>query len=141
LPFLTGEQEITKDENGVTNWPRREFFYWNDDGQLVAMRYDRWKLVFMEQRSSKFGVWMYPFVSLRIPLVFDLRMDPFERAQHNANSYYEWMEGIIQFAGPASQAIAGEMIASFQNYPPRQRPASFNLDEVMEKLAAGGQGK
>jgi len=89
LPFLVGEKKIEKNEYGATNWPRREFFYWNDDGQLVAMRYDRWKLVFMEQQSSKFGVWMYPFVSLRIPLVFDLRMDPFERAQHNSNSYYE----------------------------------------------------
>ena len=140
LPFLTGEREITKDEYGATNWPRREFYYWNDDGQLVAMRYDRWKLVFMEQQASKFGVWMYPFVQLRIPLIFDLRMDPFERAQHNSNSYYEWMEGIIQFAGGASQAIAGEMIQSFAEYPPRQRPASFNLDEVMESLTSGQEG-
>ncbi|UCS92065.1 arylsulfatase [Echinicola marina] len=140
LPFLTGKKEVSKDQYGATNWPRREFFYWNDDGQLVAMRYDRWKLVFMEQQSSKFGVWMYPFVQLRIPLIFDLRMDPFERAQHNANSYYEWMEGIVQFAGGASQAIAGKMISSFQEYPPRQKPASFNLDEVMESLTAGQKG-
>ena len=140
LPFLTDEMEVTKDQYGATNWPRREFFYWNDDGQLVAMRYDRWKLVFMEQQSSKFGVWMYPFVQLRIPLIFDLRMDPFERAQHNSNSYYEWMEGIIQFAGGASQAIAGQMISSFAEYPPRQKPASFNLEEVMESLTAGQEG-
>ncbi|MCM5664119.1 arylsulfatase [Galbibacter mesophilus] len=141
LPFLTDEKQVTKNQYGATNWPRREFYYWNDDGQLVAMRYDRWKLVFMEQQSSKFGVWMYPFVQLRIPLVFDLRMDPFERAQHNANSYYEWMEGIIQFGGGASQAIAGEMIKTFEKYPPRQRPASFNLDEVMKALTAGQEGK
>jgi len=141
LPFLTGEKEITKDQYGATNWPRREFFYWNDDGQLVAMRYDRWKLVFMEQQSSKFGVWMYPFVQLRIPLLFDLRMDPFERAQHNSNSYYEWMEGIIQFAGGASKAIAGQMVSTFVDFPPRQKPDSFNLDEVMQSLTAGQEGK
>ncbi|MDG3583935.1 arylsulfatase [Galbibacter pacificus] len=141
LPFLTDEKQESKNQYGATNWPRREFYYWNDDGQLVAMRYDRWKLVFMEQQSSKFGVWMYPFVQLRIPLVFDLRMDPFERAQHNANSYYEWMEGIVQFAGGASQAIAAEMIKTFEKYPPRQRPASFNLDEVMKSLTAGQEGK
>ncbi|WP_211226774.1 arylsulfatase [Algoriphagus vanfongensis] len=141
LPFLTGEKEISKDQYGATNWPRREFFYWNDDGQLVAMRYDRWKLVFMEQQSSKFGVWMYPFVQLRIPLIFDLKMDPFERAQHNSNSYYEWMEGIIQFAGGASQDIAGKMIQTMVEYPPRQRPSSFNLDEVMQSLTAGQEGK
>ncbi|MEL4308192.1 arylsulfatase [Joostella sp. CR20] len=141
LPYLTDEKQVSKDQYGATTWPRREFYYWNDDGQLVAMRYDRWKLVFMEQQSSKFGVWMYPFVQLRIPLVFDLRMDPFERAQHNANGYYEWMEGIIQFAGGSSQAIAGQMIETFKKYPPRQRPASFNLDEVMKSLTAGQEGK
>lgn len=135
LPFLTGQNK------DMTQWPRHEFFYWNDDGQLVAMRYDRWKLVFMEQQSSKFGVWMYPFVQLRIPLVFDLRMDPFERAQHNANSYYEWMEGVIQWAGGASQTIAGKMIASFKDFPPRQKPSSFNLDDVMASMTAGAEGK
>ncbi|PIB35703.1 arylsulfatase [Reichenbachiella sp. 5M10] len=141
LPYLTGEKEITKDEYGATNFPRREFYYWNDDGQLVAMRYDRWKLVFMEQQSSKFGVWMYPFVQLRIPLVFDLRMDPFERAQHNSNSYYEWLEANIQWLGGSSQAYAGQMISTFQDYPPRQKPASFNLDEVMASFMNLGEGK
>ena len=140
LPYLTGEKTATKDQYGNTTFPRKEFYYWNDDGQLVAMRYERWKLVFMEQQSSKFGVWVYPFVQLRIPLVFDLRMDPFERAQHNSNSYYEWMEGIIQFAGGASQSIAAKMIATFKDFPPRQRPASFNLDEVLKSLTAGQEG-
>ena len=133
--------QLTDRDGEEDAWPRSEFFYWNDDGQLVAMRYDRWKLVFMEQRSEKFGVWMEPFVPLRVPLVFDLRMDPFERAQHNANGYYEWMEGVVQWAGVPAQQIAGKMIVSFKEYPPRQKPASFNLDEVMSKLTAGGQGK
>jgi len=122
-------------------WPRKEFFYWNDDGQLVALRYDRWKLVFMEQRSKQFGVWMEPFVTLRVPLVFDLRMDPFERAQHDANSYYEWMEGVIQWAGMPATAITAKMVATFKAYPPRQKPASFNVDDIMSELTAGGEGK
>lgn len=134
LPFLTGEQQETKDQYGATNWPRREFYYWNDDGQLVALRYDRWKLVFMEQQSHGMRVWAEPFVQLRVPLVFDLRMDPFERAQHNANAYWVWAEEIIQFAGVASQQITGQMVQSFKEYPPRQRPASFNLDAVMKSL-------
>ena len=136
LPHLTreGKQDLEA-------WPRKEFFYWNDDGQLVALRYDRWKLVFMEQRSSKFGVWMEPFVQLRIPLVFDLRMDPFERAQHNANSYYEWMEAMIQWVGAPGQDIAAKMIMSFKEFPPRQKPSSFNLDEVLKKMSAGSEGK
>lgn len=132
LPWLTGKSD-------EKSWPREEFFYWNDDGQLVAMRFNRWKLVFMEQQADKFGVWMYPFVQLRIPLVFDLRMDPFERAQHNSNSYYEWMEGVVQFAGIAGQDIAGKMIQTFVKYPPRQRPASFNLDQVMKQLTEGAK--
>ncbi len=136
LPNLTGEGPTD-----IASWPRKEFFYWNDDGQLVALRYDRWKLVFMEQRSEKFGVWMEPFVPLRVPLVFDLRMDPFELAQHNANSYYEWMEGMVQWVGAPGKDIAGKMIMSFKDYPPRQAPSSFNLDEVMRKMTAGGEGK
>jgi arylsulfatase len=135
LPQLTGR--ATAD----SPWPRREFFYWNDDGQLVAMRVDRWKLVFMEQRSEKFGVWMEPFVTLRVPLVFDLRMDPFERAQHNANGYYEWMEAMIQWVGTPGVAIAGKMVSSFKDFPPRQSPSSFNLDDVIRSLTAGGEGK
>jgi arylsulfatase A-like enzyme len=132
LPILTGEGG---------EWPRKEFFYWNDDGQLVAMRYDRWKLVFMEQRAHQFGVWMEPFVKLRVPLVFDLRMDPLERASVDSNTYYQWMEAVVQFVGVPTQVIAGKMIASFKDYPPRQKPASFNLDQVMSDLTEGGVGK
>ncbi|MFV0507333.1 MAG: arylsulfatase [Bacteroidales bacterium] len=134
LPFLTGEKELSRNQYGETNWPRREFFYWNDDGQLVAMRYDRWKMVFMEQKSDKFGVWMYPFVKLRVPLVFDLKMDPFERAQHNSNTYYKWMEERLAYLGVLAQSEAGKMVSTFAKYPPRQKPASFNLDEVMSSF-------
>ncbi len=132
LPMLTGKGG---------DWPRKEFFYWNDDGQLTAMRMERWKLVFMEQQAHQFRVWMEPFVKLRIPLVFDLRMDPFERAQEDSNTYYHWMEGLIQFIGVPAQAAAGKMIASFMAYPPRQKPASFNLDEIMSSLTQKGKKK
>jgi arylsulfatase A-like enzyme len=134
LPHLTGQA-------GDAAWPRKEFYYWNDDGQLVSMRYDRWKLVFMEQQSSQFGVWVYPFVQLRIPLIFDLRMDPFERAQHNANAYWDWMEGNVQWIGGASQIIAGQMVQTFKDFPPRQAPSSFNLDEVMQSMTRTTEGK
>ncbi|WP_319500376.1 arylsulfatase [uncultured Draconibacterium sp.] len=141
LPYLTGEKEVTKDQYGLSNWPRHEFFYWSDDGDLVAMRYARWKVVFMEQQSEAFGVWMYPFVQLRIPLIFDLRMDPFERAQHNSNSYYEWMEERAQFIAVGAQAYAAQMISSFADYPPRQKPASFNLEQIMNSFMEAGSGK
>ncbi|MFV0365299.1 MAG: arylsulfatase [Mangrovibacterium sp.] len=131
MPYITGEKEYGKDQYGDTTWPRNEFFYWSDDGQLVAMRMGDYKLVFMEQKSSKMGVWMYPFISLRAPLMFDLRNDPFERAQHNANNYYSWMEEQGQWLVPASQEVAAKMLSTFQKYPPRQKPASFNLDAVM----------
>lgn len=132
LPSLTGKSE---------NWPRKEFFYWSDDGDLTALRYNRWKLVFMEQKARQFRVWMEPFVELRIPLIFDLRMDPFERASLYANSYYEWMERMGQFLAVPAQQVAGEMIASFKDYPPRQKPSSFNLKEVMDDMSKLGEGK
>ena len=94
LPMLTGQGG---------DWPRKGFFYWNDDGELVASRYNRWKMVFKEQQSRQFRVWMDPFVNLRVPLIFDLRMDPFERASTDSNSYYEWMERMAQIIGVASQ--------------------------------------
>ncbi|MCU4155284.1 arylsulfatase [Carboxylicivirga sp. A043] len=141
LPYLTGEKKYGKDEYGWTTWPRREFYYWSDDGDLVAMRYEKWKIVFMEQQSEKFGVWMYPFVKLRIPLIFDLRMDPFEKAQHNSNTYYEWLEHKAQFVAVGAQVIAANMLTTFKDYPPRQKPASFNLEQVMEGFMRASEGK
>jgi arylsulfatase A-like enzyme len=123
------------------DWPRKGFFYWNDDGELVAFRYDRWKVVFKEQQSRQFRVWMDPFVNLRVPLIFDLRMDPFERASTDSNSYYEWMERMAQIIGVAAQSYTGKMIMTFKEFPPRQKPASFNLDQVMESLTSANQGK
>ncbi|WP_068471559.1 arylsulfatase [Saccharicrinis aurantiacus] len=131
LPNLT-------DSNTDKEWPRTEFFYWSDDGDLVAYRFDRWKMVFMEQKARQFRVWMEPFTALRIPLVFDLRMDPYERASTDANGYYEWMERVGQFLAVPAQAQVGQMISTFKEYPPRQKPAKFNLEEVMTNMMRTG---
>jgi len=113
--------------------PRKEFLYWNDDGKLVALRYARWKLVFSEQRSHGFGVWEEPFVDLRVPALYDLRSDPFERANHEAIGYSAWRIERVFLLVPA-QAYVANWLASFQAFPPRQKPASFSLDQVMQKM-------
>ena len=124
LPLLTGQTQES---------PRKEFFYWNDDGELVALRQGRWKLVFLEQRAHTMQLWAEPFVHRRIPLLFDLRMDPYERADTDSNGYHNWFFDHAFLVVPA-QAVAGQYLATFRDFPPRQRPASFNLDEVMRKM-------
>jgi arylsulfatase len=118
--------------------PRKEFLYWNDDGKLVALRYNRWKLVFSEQRGHGFGVWEEPFVDLRLPALYDLRSDLFERASHESIGYSTWRLDRVYLLVPA-QAYVANWLASFKAFPPRQKPASFSLDQVMQKLteAAG----
>ncbi len=128
VPYLTGE---------VDESPRKEFFYINDDGQLVALRFEDWKLVFMEQRAKTLRLWAEPFVPLRIPKIFHLRRDPFERADENSNTYYDWLLDHAFLLVPA-QAYVARMAESLKQYPPRQKPASFNLDRVMEQLSEGG---
>ena len=113
--------------------PRKEFLYWNDDGKLVALRYDRWKLVFSEQRSHGFDVWQDPFVDLRLPALYDLRSDPFERASEESIGYPAWRVERVYLLVPA-QAYVAKWISSFKEFPPRQKPASFSLDQVMQKL-------
>ena len=130
LPYLTGEHEKS---------PRESFFYVNDDGQLVAVRHNDWKLVFMEQRAKQLACWAEPFVPLRIPKMFHLRRDPFERADENSNTYYDWMiDHAYLLYG--TQALVAQQIQSFREFPPRQKPASFNLDRILETLqdASGG---
>jgi arylsulfatase len=127
LPNLTGEA----DQNA--EWPRREFFYWNDGGQLVALRYDEWKLVFMEQRARTFRVWSEPFVPLRIPKIFNLRTDPFERADTDSNNYDRWWIKRI-FALVPAQTFVAEYIETFKEFPPRQKPAKFNVDDALATL-------
>ncbi len=113
--------------------PRREFFYFSDGGDLVNLRYDRWKLVFAEQRAEGFDVWEEPFVPLRVPKLIDLYSDPFERAQEEASGYTNWRFERLYLLVPA-QVFVGEFLETFVKYPPRQKPASFSIDQVLEGL-------
>jgi arylsulfatase len=124
LPYLTGE---------VKESPRASFFYVSDDGGIMAVRTGDYKLVFEEQRATSTQVWAEPMVTLRLPLIFNLRRDPFERAQHNSNVYYDWLiDHIPQLY--QCQALVAAQIDNFVKYPPRQKAASFNLDAVMRQL-------
>jgi arylsulfatase len=117
--------------------PRKEIFYFSDDGDLTALRYQDWKLIFMEQKTEgTLRVWMEPFVPLRIPLIFNLRRDPYERAEETSNTYYDWLLDRAYLLVPA-QAYVGQFLATFKDYPPRQKAASFSLDKVMEQLEEG----
>jgi len=126
LPLLTGQTDES---------PRHEIFYFSDDGDLTALRYDDWKLIFMEQKTAGgFRVWMEPFVPLRVPLILNLRRDPYERAPITSNTYYDWLLDHAYLLVPA-QTYVGRFLQTFAEFPPRQRAASFSLDQVMEKLA------
>ena len=132
LPLLTGESQTSD---------RKEIFYFSDDGDLTALRYNDWKAVFMEQRSeATFRAWMDPFVPLRVPLILNLRRDPFERGPITSNTYYDWLIDRAYLLVPA-QAYVGEFLATFKEYPPRQKAASFSLEQVMDMLSenAGSQ--
>jgi arylsulfatase A-like enzyme len=132
LPLLTGKTDKS---------PRKEIFYFSDDGDLTALRYDDWKLIFMEQKATgTLRVWMEPFVPLRVPLIFNLRRDPYERATITSNTYYDWMIDRAYLLVPA-QNYVGQFLATFKDYPPRQKAASFSLDQVMEQLSAGAGSK
>jgi arylsulfatase len=125
VPYLTGQTEKS---------PRDSFLYCNDDQQLTGLRYDNWKFVFMEQRApGTLRVWAEPFVTLRFPKIFNLRTDPYERADITSNTYYDW---VIEhaFAFVPAQDYVGKFLMTFKDYPQRQKAASFNLDEVMQKL-------
>ncbi len=114
--------------------PRNEIFYFSDDGDLTALRYKDWKLIFMEQKSQgTFRVWMEPFVPLRLPLLENLRRDPYERAEQTSNTYFDWMLDRVFMMVPA-QTYVGEFLATFKEYPPRMKAASFNLEQVMETM-------
>ena len=129
LPYLTGKAE---------QGPRKEIFYFSDDGDLTALRYEDWKLIFMEQRvEATFQAWMEPFVPLRLPYIENLRRDPYERAMVTSNTYFDWMLDRVYLMVPA-QTFVAEFLATFQEFPPRQKAASFSLDQVMKKLAPPG---
>lgn len=125
LPFLTGEAETG---------PRREIFYFSDDGDLTALRFDDWKLIFLEQKAyTTLRAWVEPWTELRIPLIFNLRRDPYERSYRTSNTYWDWLIDRAYFLVPA-QAYVGQFLETFVEYPPRQKAASFSLEQVMETL-------
>jgi arylsulfatase len=124
--YLTGKEKKS---------PRKGFVYFSDDGDIVALRFDNWKIVFMEQRTAgTLQVWMDPFVKLRTPKFFNLRTDPFERADITSNTYFDWYmsKAYLIMAG---SAVVGEFLKTFKEFPPRQKSAAFNLDEVMRKMS------
>ncbi|GLS43773.1 arylsulfatase [Methylobacterium brachythecii] len=125
LPYLTGQQD---------KGARKEFFYFSDDGDLVAARFENWKLVFEEQRApGTLRVWAEPFTPLRVPKMFDLRADPYERADITSNTYYDWLF-THAYLVVAAQAEVAKFMTTFQEFPPRQRAASFSVDQIMEKM-------
>ena len=125
VPYLTGQAEKS---------PRENFLYINDDQQVTALRYDNWKIVFEEQRApGQLLIWANPFTTLRLPKLFNLRTDPYERADVTSNTYYDWFMDHVFLLVPAQDYVA-QFLATFRDYPQRQKAASFNLDEVLAKM-------
>src|SRR4029450_12123300 len=123
LPFLKGE---------VKENPRKGFLYWSDDGDLFALRFEQWKVTFVEQRAHGLAVWFEPPVSLRGPQRSNLRSDPFERASEDASMFYDKWKADRAFLFVPAQAIVGQFLETFREFPPRQRPASFSIDQALE---------
>jgi len=129
LPALKGEAA----------WPRKEFLYWTDDGSVAALRYNNWKMTFLRQNSIGFKVWETPFEELRWPMLTNLRMDPFERAADESMNHTRWAAERMYLLAPAGGYVA-QWLSSFREFPPRQKPGSFNLDRVMEAMTAQHKG-
>jgi arylsulfatase A-like enzyme len=127
IPALKGEGE----------WPRKEFIYFTDDGNVAALRYENWKVTFLKQNAVGLAVWQKPFEQLRAPSLTNLRMDPFERAEdEDAMGFQRWYVSRMFLIAPAG-AYVGQWLQSFRDFPPRQKPGSFNLDRVMEAVTKG----
>ena len=129
LPALKGEGA----------WPRKEFLYWTDDGSVAALRYGPWKAIFLRQDAHGMKVWQEPFVALRAPMLTNLRMDPFELAPDIGMDYERWFAEHMFMIAPAAGYV-GEWLQSFREFPPRQKPGSFNLDRMMEAVTSGNDG-
>jgi arylsulfatase len=126
--YLTGKTDES---------PRRHFFYVSDDADLTALRFDNWKIVFLEQRAAgTLLIWAEPYTELRVPKIFNLRTDPYERADITSNTYYDWMLDRVWLLVPAQRYVA-DMLETFVEFPVRQAPASFSLEKVMAKLQSG----
>lgn len=128
LPALKGEAA----------WPRKEFIYWTDDGSVAALRYENWKITFLKQNAHGMDVWLKPFEELRAPMVTNLRMDPFELAPDIGMGYQRWYLDHMFVIAPAASYV-GNWLQSFREFPPRQKPGSFNLDRVMESVTKVNQ--
>jgi arylsulfatase len=134
---LDGHNQLDFITGAAASSPRQHFFYVSDDGDLTALRYDNWKFVFLEQRApGTLRVWAEPYTALRVPKLFNLRTDPYERADITSNTYYDWLINHAWIFVPA-QAYVAQMLRTLAEFPARQEPASFSVDKVMEKLRAG----
>jgi len=138
--YIDGYNQLDYLSGKAKESPRSEFMYVNDDGQIVAMRYDEWKAIFLENRGQAFGVWREPFVELRVPLLFNLRRDPYERAQHNANAYDEWFLDRVYILIPMQQ-LAAKFLMTMKDYPPSQTPGAFNLEKIQKLIESSAGGK
>jgi arylsulfatase len=124
IPYFSGEAKES---------PRKAIIYFSDDGDVIAVRIGDWKFHLAVQRANTMELWAEPFVKLRLPHIMSLRRDPFERADFNSNTYFDWMFDHIPQMYLMQAVIAGQ-IADFEKFPPRQKPASFNLDSVLEQV-------
>jgi arylsulfatase len=125
LPYFTDKEKTS---------PRNEFFYFSDDGDLTGLRYDNWKFVFAEQRAAgTLQIWAEPFTRLRVPKIFNLRMDPYERADITSNTYYDYVLDHAFLLVPAQEYVA-KFLTTFKEFPPRQKPSSFSIDQVLEMM-------
>jgi arylsulfatase len=124
---------------GQGAWPRKEFIYWTDDGNVAALRYNQWKITFLVQNAHGMHVWQKPFEQLRAPMLANLRADPFERAEYEGYGYNQWFAEHMFLMAPAAGYV-GQWLQSFQEFPPRQKPGSFNLDHVMEAVSKPQHG-
>jgi arylsulfatase len=129
LPFWSGQTDAA---------PRHEFFYWTDDGDLAALRFDNWKIHFLEQRGEGFEVWQEPYFQLRVPKLMNLRSDPFESADIHSELYPEWRIRHAYAFVPA-QAFVARRLASFKEFPPRQTPASFSVGDALASLTKANE--
>ncbi len=125
---------------GEAEWPRKEFLYWTDDGNVAALRYNNWKITFLRQDHHGIDVWTQPYTQLRAPMLANLRMDPFEKAWDESIGYSAWWVDHMWVFAPAG-AYVGQWLQSFKDFPPRQKPGSFNLDRVMEAIEKGAGDK
>ncbi len=138
--YIDGKNILAYLKGDVKESPRQGFMYVNDDGNVVAMRAGQWKAVFLENRGMAFEVWREPFTELRVPLLFNLRRDPFEKSQHNATIYNDWFLERVYVLAPMQQ-IAAQFLQTLQDYPPSQTPGSFNLDKVQRQIEDANRGR